>query len=313
MKVRLIKALILVIGGSLAALPTHGQEKAEAPERFSITEEPGKHLDVLWQNKPLFRFQTAYDASSKESLEETKKVYAHVFDSTGKETLTKGAGGLFPHHRGIYLGWSKTGFGGKNYDTWHMHKGEAQIHQDFPIREAGAEEAKFTTKILWQGDADTKLLDEERTFTLTRPAEDGSFSVDVQHALKASYGPIKLDGDPEHAGCQFRPHNEVAKAKNATYLYHKEGIDPKKDKDLPWVTLHFKLRGEEYTVQHMCHPTIPKGNTWSAYRDYGRFGPYFVKNLDRDETLTLRYRFHIAKGKLEDRSVYQKRYEAFAK
>ena len=34
----------------------------------------------------------------------------------------------------------------------------------------------------------------------------------------------------------------------AKYLFHKDGIDPKKDRDLPWVALNYKAGGKTFRV-----------------------------------------------------------------
>lgn len=70
-------------------------------------------------------------------------------------------------------------------------------------------------------------------------------------------GEVYLNGDPEHAGFQYRPHDKVAKGPagvKAKYLFHKEGIDPKKDKDLSWVAMEYGLNGKRYCVQYMSDP-----------------------------------------------------------
>ncbi len=62
---------------------------------------------------------------------------------------------------------------------------------------------------------------------------DGAYlQVDVHSELTAPVADVELNGDPEHAGCQFRPSQAVAKNKSAKYLFHEDGINPKKDKDL---------------------------------------------------------------------------------
>jgi hypothetical protein len=122
---------------------------------------------------------------------------------------------------------------------------------------------------------------------------------------------VQLSGDPEHAGCQFRPSQAVAKNKSAKYLFHKEGIDPKKDKDLPWVAESFKIGEKQFFVQHMSAPTIPAGNIYSAYRDYGRFGAYFKHTIEKGETLKLDYRIVVGEGELPSREVFTERSDGF--
>jgi hypothetical protein len=113
------------------------------------------------------------------------------------------------------------------------------------------------------------------------------------------------------AGMQYRPHNGVAENKSAKYLFHAEGIDPKKDRDLPWVAETYELRDKTWTVQHMNHPGNPEGTITSAYRDYGRFGYYLTAVIPDGETRTLRYRIRITPGEAPTREALAAEYEKF--
>jgi len=168
--------------------------------------------------------------------------------------------------------------------------------------------------IHWQTDAGEVFLEEERSQIFRRVKGDGAYlEVDVDSLLRTTSADVELNGDPEHAGCQFRPSNAVAQNKSAKYLFHQEGIDPKKDKDLPWVAESFVIGDQHYFAQHLSHPSIPKGNTYSAYRDYGRLGAYFVKTIPKGESLHLTYRITVGAGALPGREVLDKRYQAFVK
>jgi hypothetical protein len=281
---------------------------------FSIKETPGKHIDVLGPDgKPVSRIMTAHDVATKESRLETYKVYTHIFDREGAAPITKGAGGLFPHHRGIFLGWSKTKFGGKGIDSWHM-KGCVQVYQKILSQETSDSSAKINTLIHWQTDAGEVFLEEQRTQTFTLIEGGGDYlQVDFHSELSAPLADVELNGDPEHAGFQFRPSQEVATNKSAKYLFHKDGLNLKKDKDLPWVAESFQTGGKQYFVQYICAPSNPKGNTYSAYRDYGRFGAYFVHTINKGETLKLDYRITIGEGELPSREAFEKRFAAYTR
>ena len=69
---------------------------------------------------------------------------------------------------------------------------------------------------------------------------------------------------------------------------------------MPWAAMTFMIEDRAYHVQHMSHSTLPKGNLYSAYRDYGRFGAYFRKTLGKDESATFRVRFYISPGAFPD-------------
>jgi hypothetical protein len=278
---------------------------------FEIVESPGKHIDVLDGGKIVARMMTAHDTTSKESHHETYKVYTHVFDADGKAPITKGAGGKFTHHRGIFLGWSKTKFAGKGVDSWHM-KGCDQVFQKILKAEAGDDLATLSVLIHWVTTAGEVFIEEQRTEVFRRGGEGARLQIDLDTVLKAPLAEVELNGDPEHAGCQFRPSNEVSKNKSAKYLFPKEKVDLKKDKDLPWAAESFTIGDKAYFVQHMCHPTIPKGNTYSAYRDYGRFGAYFVETIPKGESLRIRYRFLVGEGEMPNREYFGERYKAFS-
>lgn len=135
--------------------------------------------------------------------------------------------------------------------------------------------------------------------------------VDFVSRLRAVGGAMRLDGDPEHAGVHYRPANEVV-ASETTYVFPKENANPKADRDYPWVGETCTLNGKRYSVVHLNHPDNPKETVYSAYRDYGRFGAFFKKDLRKDDVLTLKYRFLISEGEMPDVTAIQKAWDGFA-
>ncbi len=289
--------------------------KRYTAKTFELKDEAGKHLDVLFAGKPVTRYMYARDTSTKQRAHETYKVYNHVFDEAGKEVITKGPGGLYTHHRGIFIGWQRLGFAGKRYNFWEMGGSATLEHQKILRQTAGPVLARYRVIVHWNSGGKT-ILSEERRITVFRQPAPTIMLMDFRTLLKASAGEVMLDGDPEHAGCQYRPHNDLGtagKKGGAKYLFHKEGINPTKDLDLPWVGMSYGLRGKDYNVQHMSHPDIPKGNKYSAYRPYGRFGAYFKKKIPEGQTLELRYRYRVGAGAMPTRTELAARYAAFAR
>src|SRR5262245_7250087 len=86
--------LVLVAGSARAA-----ETVAE------LQDHEGEYLEVLLKGKPVARYMYAYDKSTPKRLDETYKPYLHVFDADGKALITKGVGGEYTHHRGIFAGW----------------------------------------------------------------------------------------------------------------------------------------------------------------------------------------------------------------
>jgi len=295
---------------------TFGQESNNA---FSVVDHPGQYTDILGPGgKPLLRYVYVRDASTKELDFDTAKVFAHVMSPDGKNTLTNGPGGkAFPHHRGIFIGWNKILHNGKTYDLWHV-RDTVQKHVSM---QTGAESksvngvasgyAHITARIDWVGKDGETLIEETRTHRVI--SSDAAYAViDVTSELKAVAGDLELGGDPEHAGLQFRPAQEVADNKSAKYTFHADGVDPTKQFDLPWVACTFTIDGADWTVQHINHPSNPTGARWSAYRDYGRFGPFAVIKIGKGETQKMQFRFRVTSGTAPAREELAKAAADFA-
>ena len=312
-------------GVSSSWIATLSHRETDDRSRFRWKDAPADHLDLLFDGRKVIRYMYAYDDSSPERLHETYKPFHHVFDTDGENLLTKGPGGLYTHHRGIFIGWNKLRFGGKQYDLWHM-KETSQRHERFLQEKAGPVLARSESLIRWSQKDDVPIIEENRTTTVFRQPDPTVVLLEFQTKLKAVSGPVFLDGDPEHAGFQFRAHNDVSmgseRAKNrdqagyeeikARYLFHNEAVDPRQETDLPWVSMTFGLNNRHYTVQHMNHPQNPESTVHSAYRDYGRFGAFFKKRIEMGDTLTLRYRIWIVEGEVPKRSEMDAKYSAFS-
>jgi len=299
------------------------KEKAEK-EEFSWKDKEGKYLDLLFGGRKVTRYMYAYDTSSKESILETYKTFHHVFDAGGEKLLTNGPDGLhpyltgkilYPHHRGMFIGWNRLEFGGKRYDFWHMgDQGRVQKHKNFLELTAGPVLARSNSLVHWDDKDGRTIIAEQRETTVFHQLDPTILLLDFCTELKAVRGDVFLDGDPEHAGFQYRPHDGVAKGGGdvkATYLFHKDGIKPKKDNDLPWAGMSYGLNGRRYSVEYMNHPGNPKPAIYSAYRDYGRFGAFFKQKINGGETSKLRYRIWVVEGEMPERQELADRYSAF--
>jgi len=267
-------------------------------------------LEVKADGRLVARYQFGYDVSTPERQDQTYKPYLHVFDAAGEMPVTKGPGGRFPHHRGIFLGWNGIKVNGKSYDRWHMRDG-AQVHREFLHKQADGEGAAFTSLIHWQGrDSEEPILEEERTMRFTPGPENAYLTVDVESKIKAMAGDTELGGDPEHAGLQFRPADELDGGKTR-YFFPKAAADPHKDLDYEWVGMSYTIGDRTTHVLYFNHPENPRETRFSAYRDYGRFGGFFRGKLAKDESLTLRVRFLLLEGEMPDAEWIQHQHNAF--
>lgn len=268
---------------------------------------PNETVDVAQDGKVVARFMMAHDVSTPAKRLETYKPYLHVFDPSGVLRLTKGPGFEYTHHRGIMVGFMKITVDGKTYDRWHMVKGDQVVTAIKPTADG------FVAAIDWQGATpqDKPILTEERAFTFTKPAAPFYFGIELHSTLKPDHGEAKIDGDPEHAGAQFRPSEKIDGTKT-TYLYPGKDVLIHKVRDLTWVAEVFTVEGKTFTALLLNHPSNPKETAFSAYRDYGRFGAFPKGVATPESPFKLRYKWLIAEGDVRDATAFQQAYNAFA-
>lgn len=301
-------------------------DKKQAPELIH---------DVLSGVKrtPVLRYMGAsFDDSSKDSRDRTYKVFHHLFDPAGKRLVTNGGHSdlkpgesrklLFPHHRGIMFGFNKCTYGEglkKKADTWHC-TGDAHVaHEKVLSKDAGAVLGRHRVQIGWHGEKKERFAVEERELTAYH-LPTGTL-IEFASRLKTTAGPVKLDGDPQHAGFQFRASNDVAeKTAKQTYYLRPDGKDaPGKTRnwpqdksmvDLPWYAMSFVLDDQRYTCCYLNHPKNPKETRFSE-RDYGRFGGYFEYTVTEKTPLVVNYRLWLQNGELTEEKA-RELYDAFA-
>ena len=288
----------------------------------SIADRPPEleYVKLAGAGRPVLRYMNAaFDDSSKEARERTYKVFHHLFDPAGKRIVTNGGFAdlkpgeerklHYPHHRGIMFGFNKCSYGEglkKKADTWHCTGDTHVAHEKALSQDAGAVLGRHRVQIGWHGEKKERFAVEERELTVY--AVPGGTLVEFASRIKTTGGPVKLDGDPQHAGFQFRASNDVAeKTKTQTYYLHPDGKgEPGKERnwpqdksmvDLPWYAMSFVLDGQRYTCCYLNHPRNPKETRFSE-RDYGRFGGYFEYTVTKQTPLVVNYRLWLQNGEM---------------
>ncbi|MFQ6131703.1 MAG: DUF6807 family protein [Armatimonadota bacterium] len=271
-----------------------GLERPPEVASFAWQDTPGDHLDLLYEGRPVLRYMYAFDP---ENMEQTKKPFHHVFSPDGQRLITKGPGGKYSHHRGLFIGWNRTEYDGKRADFWHCTNGVHQRHVEFLEQTAGRVFARSAMRINWNDAEGEPVVEEQRTVTVFQQPQPWIL-IEFVSTLTSKRGTVKLNGDLHHAGFQFRADNEVTTREAETnYIFPTDEMKTAELPKEPWVAMSFALGDERFTVLHMNHTDNPAETTYSdTERRYGRFGAFFTHDLKADEPLTVKYRLMVHQG-----------------
>lgn len=279
-------------GGSEAALDLGPPPNppSDLPPRY-LLEETAARRDLRRGERRLWRHVIAFDPADHER---TKKPFHHLFAFHDEGFLTKGPGGLYSHHRGLFFGYSRTRVEGRAFDFWHCRRGIRQRHRgrtnDTPDL-FGHVVARVATTTDWLGPDGRALVRDERVLTTWSP-DPRSLVLDVRLVVRALAGPVRLDGDPQHAGFQIRLAQELAEHPERTRYVRPVTARPLGNDvwaSCDWAACDFSVRGYRYVVLHADHPSNPRPTVYST-RSYGRFGAFCRARVTPEKPLELRYR-----------------------
>lgn len=263
---------------------------------FEFRETPG-HLDLLYAGKVWLR--TMVEPYNPADREATYKVYTHIFDFEGVEPITKGPGGKYSHHRGMFIGWKQVQVGEKTYNIWEMRDGY-QIHDAWLATEAQQEAARQVQRIRWNTNDGEPIIEEVRTIS-TRSEAGGVRMFDFASSLKTAQGPVLLRGDLHHAGMQVRLADEVSRHEESTQYILPDGaqeLEGDKVVGAWWVCCSAEVRGKRYWIIHMTPKDHPTGEPVYSIRRYARFGAFFEADLEPGTPLDVRFRVAVSQDEL---------------
>jgi hypothetical protein len=278
--------------------------------QFTFEEQPSQ-LVLLGDGEPwLSTWMAPYDPAKKE---ETYKVYTHIYDFEGKAPITKGPGGKYTHHRGMFIGWKDTVVGDKHYNIWEMSN-SSQRHVAWMDKQGGADKAVQREKIQWCDPEGKPLIEEIRTITAA-PGPGDVRVFDFQSMLRTLAGPIQLRGDLQHAGMQVRMENEVSEHEATTQYLLPEGAKEEPDDKVVgawWVCGSPVVREKRYWIMHMTPQNHPLGQPVYSIRRYARFGAFFEPDLQEGKPITLNFRVLVSEKELTPAACAEL-YQAYGK
>lgn len=270
-------------------------ETKAGSESFKFVDGDG-FRDLVYGDQKITRDMIKWDPNDRAN---TFKPFTHVYAFNGDGFITKGPGGLYTHHRGIFFGF-KTQYG----DFWHcpdVHQEHEKYLTDQEF--VGPIVAREVATNLWMDKENKPVVRDTRDVKTWRIAAD-QLVMDYDITVESLKGEINLGGDPHHAGFHFRADNEVAGAdqkagKTGTAKYVRPPQATSRPNDFwdneNWVASLFTVRNQPYVVVHMDDSTNPRPIVYST-RSYGRFGSFFIGKVDEGKPLHLKYRLIVMDG-----------------
>ena len=277
-----------------------GDSGNETAFRF---EDGDGYRELHFGEQPVYRHVHGYSAERHEA---TFKSFHHLHHFGGEGFITKGPGGLYSHHRGIFLGWNQVRVLEQEWDFWQSPNGETQRHRAYaPEREqTGPVFGRAASHTDWKDPDGNVIVSDLREITAWW-IDENTRIVDVTLELNAVAGPVHLGGDAHHAGFQFRAAQVVADNQETSAYARPESAEARPDEiwaESPWIGGLFTVKGHRYSILLGDHPQNPRP-TYFSTRKYGRFGAFFTADLEPDEPLVLRYRILVKRaGRTEDTS-----------
>jgi hypothetical protein len=274
---------------------------------------------LSYGEKPVIQYE--HPVFDPENIEETKKPFHHVFDPRDGELITKGLGGLYPHHRGIFFGYNQVTVNDnpKSIDIWHARDGERSEHHEMISEYNGPVMGGHTVRISWKDAEGDQFIDEWRGIRIYLQGED-EWLIDFWTVLYTGDSIVRLDGDLHHAGVQFRAAQQVADdpqntsfIRPAAWAHYDEKTELRDESTLglPWNAMHFYIDGKPYTVAYFSHPSNI-GRAEFSERTYGRFGEFVPAIVTEENRLRLLYRLWIKTGEKPTRETLENIYSLYA-
>lgn len=193
-------------------------------------------------------------------------------------------------------------------DFWSEGKGRIE-HKEF-VKKEGGPNAVIITRNDWRSPNDnTKLLEDERTFTFGGDADARWIDVDVE--LKATNGAVVF-GDTKEGSFGVRvPSSVRVESLKGGKIVNSDGLVNLAawGKPAAWVDYHGPIDGETLGIAILNHPSSFRYPTHWHVRTYGLFAanPFGLSDftrgqekgqytLPKGESLKLRYRVLLHKG-----------------
>ena len=297
---RIVLSLLTALSATAFTESTCSQNQGrQQPARHKVVGSANVVYDNGDSGKPKVAASIVEKDWDPKDARATCKVFHHLFAPDGTQ-LSKGLGGKFEHHRGLFTGWNKTKIGDKTYDFWHLNKGEYQRFggHGTPAFLNMGKDAQVSL-IDWCDPAGAIVIRELRGLEVTEHHGD-YYVLHLRSKCMTIRNDVVLAGDPHHAGQQFRALQQFAEenAKPVVYVRPEGAKDEGNDiwTNCNWTAGVLELEQASYTVLQVDGLDNPGKSKWST-RPYGRFGVTRTATAQKDKPVILNQYFVVANGK----------------
>jgi hypothetical protein len=286
----------LAAGKSLTLSATFSED-APKGATFSWQNTPEEYAELSCAGRPVVRYMCK--PPDPKNVEETCKVFHHVYNPDGTQFVTKGPGGQYTHHRGLFFGYCNITYEGGRAANWGCGT-NWQAHAGFQAEQVGPVLGRHQVAVDWHGGKTVFAKERREVCVFNVP---GGILIEWTTRLATTGGKVTVDGNAPHAGFQFRAAQEVAeKSSGETYFIHPDGqTKPGQARgsafDLAWDAMSFVLGENRYSVVYLDRPDNPKRAEYNE-RVYGRFGSYFKYEVEKGKDLVASYRIWLQDGEM---------------
>ena len=255
-------------------------------------------LQLSIDGQPLLQYE--HPEFDSDNIQDTNKPFHHLFSPTSDNFISKGIGGENPEQRGLFFGYNQVEIAGRQLDFWHAENGERTEHEEIDVEFTGPVMGGHVARIIWKDREGEQMLEELRDIRAVKQQSD-RYYIDFVSRLFATAAPVRLEGDLNSAGVQFRAAQQVADQQESTrFVRPDEWGDYPQDQpldgdsrvNLPWSAMQFQIDDDTYTVVYMSHPRNP-GTKHLAEQMYGRIGEFFSYQQSEGAPTVFRYRLWV--------------------
>ena len=178
----------LAAGESLRLSATFS-DRAPTEAAFSWHDKRGEYVELTCAGRPVVRYMCR--PPDPKNVEETCKVFHHVYDPAGTRFVTKGPGGKYTHHRGLFFEYCNITYGNGRANNWGCST-NWQAHARCLAREAGPVLGRHQVAVDWH--AGKTVFAKERRELCVFHVPDGTLIEWTTH-LATTGGKVRLDGN----------------------------------------------------------------------------------------------------------------------